>query len=218
MNFQGLLKQFDSQAPPVAFQPEPRVVAYDTMILGMHRRMLESLLRELPYSMNVETGPAITGGAIRRWMTMDLSPEADVDVIFPNDDVFSKANGALQRLGWNVESSNKLAVTWRTPGGVKLQHLSTVYGIPRYVIGTHDMTCCAAVADGSTIIAHPEWREHCEKRRIVYLHPRSIPSTVIHTAHYAKMGFHLSCEEAERLISMVTEENKHLVAHFNSGI
>lgn len=148
-------------------------------------------------SVNLETGPWIAGGSVRKMITGESISNSDFDFWFSSEQQYIEAVRELQEyhdVGIVYRSNN--AITFSVhfgPNSYKIQLIcKKFYSSPGEIINDFDFTCCQIATDGTTVIYGSQTVEDLENRVLRLADPsRTRRGLLKRVIKYLSYGFKL---------------------------
>ena len=146
---------------------------------------------------NLETGPWIAGGSVRKMITGEYIGNSDFDFWFSSEQQYIEAVRELREYcGVSVLHTSDNAITFNVlfgPTSYKIQLIcKKFYSSPGGIIDDFDFTCCQLATDGTSVIYGSQTVEDLENRVLRLSDPsRTHQGLLKRVIKYLSYGFKL---------------------------
>lgn len=160
------------------------------------RHWLSESLKSMPVVLDLEAGPWVAGGAVRRSIGGESFAAADIDVFFKDAEQLAAAQDALLKSGGSISLDTPYSETWELSFADINLVSSRFYASAQAVVDGFDMTMCQCITDGRRVLATRQALSAIRDKEIVFLETDSVPASLRRAVKYGQQGYHLADEDA----------------------
>lgn len=172
----------------------------------------EIILTEL---MNEEINCWIAGGSVRDYF-MGIPVKTDIDIFFPNEEEYKKAEKFFKQKNGEVK--------WNSDNGMKIKYKKKTFDLvkkffknPKDTINNFDFTVSMLAVDKNNVYFGETTLIDLAKRQLMINKITYPASTTSRMVRYLKKGFNICNGELYKIIKSIQEEERKKINEINNN-
>lgn len=163
------------------------------------------MLQDLNYTLSLEDGPWLAGGAVREYITNSIVK--DFDFFFKNQEQFDNFKTHLFNIGYEVKYENEHNITMFCAETKYLIQLIKIkfFDTAEEVLDSFDFTICQFLTDGKKIMYPPFSMIDLFRKRLVVHKINYGVSTLKRIIKYTKKGYYLCGGATTALLQQIID-------------
>lgn len=154
---------------------------------------LFKVLGELGFDLNMQEGPWVAGGAVRRTLMGGGVGESDIDVFCASSEQLAKCRSALEAKGGKQKRETEHNVEYSLKIGDSEQRIQFIrvafYESADAVIDSFDFTICQFATDGKEVLCGPYSLWDLSRKRLVVHKITFAVASMRRVLKYTRQGF-----------------------------
>lgn len=143
--------------------------------------------------------PVVAGGCLRDYFLGELSYKTDIDIFFPNEEDYLKAEKWFK--------DNKCKIVYESGNSIRFRHKKRIFDVvkkyyiadPQSLIESFDFTVCQIATDGEKVYHSESFFIDLAKKQLMYTGSPFPANSIWRLSKYLMKGFRICREQTQKV-------------------